>query len=109
MEVVAIMININYNEETDILRKRKSEVVDMILEEYDEEKVRDMFRKEYLEEGREEGLAQGREQGLAQGLEQGRDIYASELAHRFRERGMDNAAIADLLGLTEDQVEACLS
>ena len=65
----------------------------MILEEYDEEKVRDMFRKEYLEEGREEG----------------RSNYASELAHRMRDRGMDTATIADLLGLTEEQVETYLA
>ena len=69
----------------------------MILEEYDEEKVRDMFRKEYLEEGREEGLKAGRTN---------RDI---ELAHRMRDRGMDTATIADLLGLTEEQVETYLA
>ena len=73
----------------------------MILEEYDEEKVRDMFRKEYLEEGREEGLKEG--------LEKGRTNYASELAHRYRDRGMDTATIADLLGLTEEQVEIYLA
>ena len=65
----------------------------MILEEYDEEKVRDMFRKEYLEEGREEGRMN-------------RDI---ELAHRMHDRGMDTTVIADLLGLTEEQVEAYLA
>ena len=81
----------------EILLKHKSEVVDMILEEYDEEKVRDMFRKEYLEEGREEGLKAGRTN---------RDI---ELAHRYRDRGMDTATIADLLGLTEEQVETYLA
>lgn len=77
----------------EILLKHKSEVVDMILEEYDEEKVRDMFRKEYLEEGRKEG----REQEL------------HRLAHRYKARGMDTATIADLLGLTEEQVEAYLA
>ena len=81
----------------DILQKYKSEVVGMILEEYDEEKVRDMFRKEYLEEGRE------------QGREEERHRRNAELAHRCYDRGMGNAAIADLLGLTEEQVEAYLA
>ena len=81
----------------EILLKHKSEVVDMILEEYDEEKVRDMFRKEYLEEGRE------------QGREEERHRRNAELAHRCYDRGMGNAAIADLLGLTEEQVEAYLA
>ena len=81
----------------EILLKHKSEVVDMILEEYDEEKVRDMFRKEYLEEGREEGRK----------LEHHR--YTVELVHRYKDRGMGNAVIADLLGLTEEQVEAYLA
>ena len=85
----------------EILLKHKSEVVDMILEEYDEEKVRDMFRKEYLEEGREEGRKEGREQG--------RNIRNAELAHRMRDRGMDTTMIADLLGLTEEQVETYLA
>ena len=77
----------------EILLKHKSEVVDMILEEYDEEKVRDMFRKEYLEEGRE----------------QEHHRYTVELAHRMRDRGMDTTMIADLLGLTEEQVETYLA
>ena len=81
----------------DILQKYKSEVVGMILEEYDEEKVRDMFRKEYLEEGRE------------QGREEERHRRNAELAHRCYDRGMGNAAIADLLGRTEGQVEAYLA
>ncbi len=65
----------------------------MILEEYDEEKVRDMFRKEYLEEGRE----------------QGREQEWNRLAHRMRDRGMDTTVIADLLGITEEQVETYLA
>ena len=72
---------------------RLYEGVDMILEEYDEEKVRDMFRKEYLEEGRE----------------QEHHRYTVELAHRMRDRGMDTTMIADLLGLTEEQVETYLA
>ena len=48
-----------------------------------------MFRKEYLEEGREQEW--------------------NRLAHRMRDRGMDTTMIADLLGITEEQVETYLA
>lgn len=44
----------------DFLTKHKSEVVDILLTEYDEEKVMEMFKRDFLEEGREEGAAKER-------------------------------------------------
>jgi hypothetical protein len=64
---------------TDFFTENRAEVVDLFLTEWDEEKYRDLLRREAEEdgyaageaEGRKEGLKQGLEQGLAQGLEQG--------------------------------------
>jgi flagellar biosynthesis/type III secretory pathway protein FliH len=65
---------------TDFFTENRAEVVDLFLTEWDEEKYRDLLRREAEEdgyaageaEGRKEGLKQGLEQGLAQGLEEGR-------------------------------------
>ena len=42
----------------------------MLLEEYDEEKVKQYLRREAMEIGHEEGLKQGREEGREQGRTQ---------------------------------------
>lgn len=61
----------------DVLRKFKSEVIDMLLTEYDEVKTMNAFR----EEGYEEGRAEGREEGYASGL----DDAVAKLANHFLE------------------------
>ena len=45
------------------LHGHRSEVKDMLITEYDEEKTMRQFREEAYEEGREEGRAEGREEG----------------------------------------------
>lgn len=55
------------------LQSHQKEVTGMLLEEYDEEKVKQYLRREAMEIGHEEGLKQGLEQGLEQGLSQGRE------------------------------------
>ena len=67
----------------DFLMKHKAEVVDMLLTEYDEQKVLEQLRREYkrigvtegyesgLKEGHESGLKEGRESGLKEGHEAG--------------------------------------
>ena len=52
----------------EFLQKNKSEVVGMLLEEFDAKK----YERTIREEGREEGIEQGREEGIEQGREQGR-------------------------------------
>lgn len=46
----------------DYLAWRRSNVIDMFMDEYDEEKIGALFR----EDGRQEGLQEGREQALAE-------------------------------------------
>ena len=58
------------------------------------------------EEGRAKGLAEGRAEGRADGLTEGRDEKAKEIATKMKAKGMTSAEIADLTGLSEEQIEA---
>lgn len=66
-------------------------------------------RAEGIMEGREEGRAEGREEGRAEGREEGRAVRDKELVDRMSARGMSAADIADMLGLTTDDVESIIS
>lgn len=61
---------------SDLLLKNKSEVVNMILTEFDEEDYREFLREEArdqgMAEGRAEGMAEGRAEGRAEGKAEGR-------------------------------------
>ncbi|MBI4871702.1 MAG: Rpn family recombination-promoting nuclease/putative transposase [Candidatus Riflebacteria bacterium] len=61
-----------------------------------------------LEKGREQGLEQGREQGLEQGLEKARQEERQrwlEAVRRMRQAGMTVQTIAQLTGLSPEEVE----
>jgi len=70
------------------------EVLDMILEEYDEKKVREYLRKEAMEMGREEGLKEGIEQGIEKGIAQ-----MNELTRLL----LDAGRLEDLKRVTQDK------
>ena len=52
-------------------------------------------------EAKEEGLAEGMERGLAEGIEKAH----LETARKMKEKGFDNKEIAELTGLTEQEIE----
>ena len=68
----------------------------MLLEEYDEEKVKQYLRREAMEIGHEEGLKQGLEQGLSQGREQGRTQTLVELVQAGKLSLSDAASCANM-------------
>lgn len=55
----------------DVLTRCRTEVLEVLLTEYNEEETREYLRQEAIQDGLEQGLKQGLAQGLAQGLEQG--------------------------------------
>lgn len=65
-------------------------------------------RQEGLEEGRAEGrevgLAEGREAGLAEGKAEGKAEMQRELVLRMKAKGMDEQTVADLVGLSPEDV-----
>jgi len=67
-------------------------------------------KNEGLAEGREEGLAEGREEGLAEGREEGREEGQLEERRRsaaqYKQRGVSPEIIADVTGLSVEEIEA---
>lgn len=65
-------------------------------------------RQEGLEEGRAEGreagLAEGREAGLAEGKAEGKAEMQRELVLRMKAKGMDEQTVAELVGLSPEDV-----
>ena len=58
-------------------------------------------RKEAKEEGMERGIAEGMEKGLAEGMEKAH----YETARKMKAKGFDSKEIAELTGLTEQEIE----
>lgn len=57
-----------------------------------------------LAEGREAGLAEGREVGLAEGKAEGKAEMQRELVLRMKAKGMDEQTVAELVGLSPEDV-----
>lgn len=84
------------------LRKHRAEVKDLILTEYDEQKVRNAFYEDGRAEGREEGISLGLEQGMERGLKIAKDVLA------LSAQGKSVEEIAKECHLSEEIVEKIL-
>ena len=60
--------------------------------------------QEYSRRLKEEGLEQGREEGLSEGLDEGRTAERLAIARRLLERGETVEQVAELTGLSPDDV-----
>ena len=72
----------------EFLSKNRAEVVKVSIYEYDEEKVKRMFKEECMKLGMEQGIEQGKrigiEQGKEIGIEQGKEIGIEQAGKIFR-------------------------
>ncbi|MEQ2820972.1 hypothetical protein AAAU86_13855, partial [[Ruminococcus] torques] len=82
------------------LMRKGSEVVNMLLDEYDYETDIEVQREEAREQGREEGRKQGREEGRKQGTLQ----KTCALIRKKLEKGKTISEIADDLEDTEENI-----
>ena len=57
-----------------------------------------------MEEGMEKGMEEGMKQGMAKGEEVGKSQRSIEIAKNMLAKGMDEATIQEITGLTEDQI-----
>ena len=57
--------------------------------------------KEGMEKGREEGRAEGREEGRAEGM----NLRSLEIARKMLAKGMDDASVMDMTGLTAEETK----
>ena len=62
-------------------------------------------RKEAKEEGMAEGLEKGMAEGMEKGLAEGMEKAHYETARKMKAKGFDSKEIAELTGLTEQEIE----
>ena len=56
-------------------------------------------------EGIEIGRAEGMEKGRAEGIEEGMNLRSLEIARKMLAKGMDEASIMDMTGLTAEEIK----
>ena len=57
------------------------------------------------EEGMEKGIAESMEKGMKQGMEKGMNLRSLEIARKMLAKGMDDASVMDMTGLTAEEIK----
>ena len=57
------------------------------------------------QKGKEEGIAEGMEKGMKQGMEKGMNLRSLEIARKMLAKGMDDASVMDMTGLTAEEIK----
>ena len=60
---------------------------------------------EGMEIGLEKGMKQGMEKGMKEGMEKGMSQRSLEIAKKMLAKGMDEASIMDMTGLTVEEIK----
>ena len=66
--------------------------------------IDDSYQKD-KEEGMEKGIAEGMEMGMKQGMEKGMNLRSLEIARKMLAKGMDEASVMDMTGLTAEEIK----
>ena len=65
--------------------------------------------KNFVDTAKREGIAEGMEKGMEIGLEKGREegmnLRSLEIARKMLAKGMDEASIMDMTGLTAEEIK----
>ena len=69
----------------------------------------DTAKREGIAEGKEIGMKEGMEKGMEKGREEGRaegmNLRSLEIARKMLAKGMDEASIMDMTGLTAEEIK----
>ena len=69
----------------------------------------DTAKREGIAEGKEigmkEGMEKGREEGRAEGRAEGMNLRSLEIARKMLAKGMDDASVMDMTGLTAEETK----
>ena len=65
----------------------------------------DTAKREGIAEGMEKGIKQGMEKGMKQGLEKGMNLRSLEIARKMLAKGLDEASVMDMTGLTAEEIK----
>ena len=61
----------------------------------------DTAKREGIEIGMEKGMKQGREEGRAEGM----NLRSLEIARKMQAKGLDEASVMDMTGLTAEEIK----
>ena len=65
----------------------------------------DTAKREGIAEGKEIGMKEGMEKGREEGRAEGMNLRSLEIARKMLAKGMDEASIMDMTGLTADDIK----
>ena len=96
----------------EFLKKYGTEMVEMLFRELTREEDMEISRLDGYDDGFEEGLRRGEaagiEKGRAEGESAGRTAAILELAKAMKCKGLDDAAIMELTGLSADEIDGMI-
>ena len=75
------------------------------MREYEASKKAYRDIKNSIDTAKQEGLAEGIEIGMKQGMEKGMNLRSLEIARKMLAKGMDEASIMDMTGLTAEEIK----
>ena len=61
--------------------------------------------KNSVDTAKREGIAEGMEKGRAEGIEEGMNLRSLEIAKKMLTKGMDEASVMDMTGLTAEEIK----
>ena len=61
--------------------------------------------KNSVDTAKREGIAEGMEKGMKQGIEKGMNLRSLEIARKMLAKGLDEASVMDMTGLTAEEIK----
>ena len=75
------------------------------MREYETSKMAYRDIKNSVDTAKREGIAEGMEKGMKEGIEKGMNLRSLEIARKMLAKGMDEASIMDMTGLTAEEIK----
>ena len=75
------------------------------MREYETSKMAYRDIKNSVDTAKREGIAEGKEIGMKEGMEKGMSQRSLEIAKKMLAKGMDEASIMDMTGLTSEEIK----
>ena len=75
------------------------------MREYETSKMAYRDIKNSVDTAKREGIAEGMEKGMKEGIEKGMNLRSLEIAKKMLAKGMDEATVMDVTGLTAEEMK----
>ena len=75
------------------------------MREYETSKMAYRDIKNSVDTAKREGIAEGMEKGMKEGMEKGMNLRSLEIARKMLAKGLDEASIMDMTGLTAEEIK----